>query len=179
MRCSGWSSLAISASSALALAFASSAAAHVVSTPAFLSAGASGTLSLTVPNERDEPMNGFAVTVPSEFRIVHAHPASGWDQAAEGSTATWTGGSLAPSSETTFALELEAPTEPGPARLEAVQRYADGDVVTWDVDLTVTPESEPPSQNLGWALLTAVIGLTVIIAVGVALLRRTRSLQEK
>jgi hypothetical protein len=177
MRCSGWSSLAISVCSALAIA--APVAAHVTVTPPFVPAGDTATLSLTGPNERSEPMTGFAVTVTGEFRIVHAHPASGWDSSVQGSTATWTGGRVESGAESTFKFELEAPAEPGTGQLEAVQRYSDGDVVTWDVGLTVTPEPGASSQNLGWALVTAVIGVTVIVAVGVAVLRRTRSLQEK
>jgi uncharacterized protein YcnI len=178
MRCSGWSSLAISVCSA-ALVLAAPAAAHVTVLPPFVSAGDTASLSLTGPNERDEPMTSFELSVPNDFRVVHVHPADGWDERVQGSTATWTGGSLAPGAETTFRLELEAPSAPGPALLEAVQRYPGGDVVTWGVALTVTPESSSSSQNLGWALVTALIGVAVIAAVGVALLRRTRSLHER
>jgi hypothetical protein len=147
--------------------------------PPFVSANDTASLSLTGPNERDEPMTGFSVTVQGEFRIVHAHPADGWDESVQGPTATWTGGSLAPGAEATFRLELEAPSEPGAAQLEATQSYADGDAVTWDVGFTVTPASESSSQNLGWALATALIGVAALVAIGVAFLRRTRSLQER
>lgn len=177
MRCSGWSSLAISVCSALVLV--APAAAHVTVLPPFVPAGSTGSVSLTGPNERDEPMTAFDVSVPSEFRIVRAHPASDWEESVRASTATWTGGALAPGDEATFRLDLEAPTEPGPAQLDAVQRYTDGEVVTWAVALTVTPESESSSQNLGWALVTAGIGVVVLAAVGVAVLRRSRSLQER
>jgi uncharacterized protein YcnI len=179
MRCSGWSSLAISVCSALALTFAASARAHVVATPGFLPAGDSGTLNLMAPNERDEPMTGFAVMVPSEFLIVHAHPASGWEATVEGATASWTGGSLASRSEATFALELEAPTEPGPAVLEASQLYSGGDVVRWPVALTVVPAAETPSQNLGWMVVTGLLVLVALTGIGAAIVRRARSLQEK
>ena len=177
MRCSGWSSLAISVCSALALA--APAAAHITAVPPFIAANDSATVSLSGPNERDVAMTGLGVTVPSEFRIVHAHPADGWESSVRGSTAIWTEGSLAPRAEATFKLELEAPAEPGPATIEIAQRYPGGDVVTWGVGLTVTPASEAPSQNLGWALVTALVGLIVLAAVGVAFVRRTRSLQER
>jgi len=177
MRCSAWSSLAISVCSALVLA--RPAVAHVTSVPTFLAAASTETVSLTGPNERDEPMTGFSVTVPHDFRIVAARSAAGWRGEVHGASAIWRGGSLAPEAEATFTLEVEAPSEPGPAQLEAVQRYPGGDVVTWDVGLTVTPESEASSQNLGLAVLTAVVGLGVLAAIGVAVVRRTRSLQEK
>jgi hypothetical protein len=157
---------------------AAPAAAHVTVVPPFVSANGTASLSLTGPNERHEPMNAFEVTVTSEFRIVRAHPADGWDSSVRGSTAIWSDGSLAPGAEATFRLELEAPSAPGPATLEAVQRYSDGDAVTWAVELTVTPETESSSQNLGWALVTAVIGVGVMVTIAIAFLRRTRSLQD-
>jgi hypothetical protein len=43
----------------------------------------------------------------------------------------------------------------------------------------VTPESGSSSQNLGWALVTALVGVAVLVALGLLLLRRTRSLQER
>lgn len=177
MRCSAWSSLAISVCSTLVLA--APAAAHVAVTPPFVAANDTTTLSLTGPNERDEPMTGFSVAVPGDFRIVSARSADGWRAEVHGARAIWRGSSLAPEAEATFSLEVESPSGPGPAQLEAVQRYPGGDVVTWDVGLTVTPEPEASSQNIGWAVLTAVVGLGVLTVIGVAVVRRTRSLQEK
>jgi uncharacterized protein YndB with AHSA1/START domain len=177
MRCSVWSSLAISACSALALA--APAGAHVTAEPAFLAAGGTATLSLTGPNERDEPMTGFSLAVPRDFRIVAARSADGWSADVQEAGVSWSGGSLAPEADATFAVELEAPVGPGPAELQAKQLYAGGEVVAWPVALTVIPSSEPSSQNIGWAVLTAVVGAVVLTAIGLALLRRTRSLQEK
>jgi len=125
-----------------------------------------------VPNERDEPMTGFSVTVPSDFVIVHAHPADGWDSEGDASTATWSEGSLAPGAEEKFGLELEAPTGPGPATLQATQRYPGGEVVEWPVVLTVLPATDSPSENLGWAVVTAGIGLLVVVAIAVLAWRR-------
>ena len=178
MRCSGWSSLAISACSASALILAAPAAAHVTVVPAFVSAGDAGTLSLTAPNERGVDMTGFVVSVPSEFRIVEARSDGSWRGAVQGSTATWQGGSLESGADATFTLELEGPAAPGPATIEAEQRYPGGEVVRWPVALTVTPFTESPPQNLGWALVTALVGLVVIAGIGVAIVRRARSVQE-
>ena len=180
MRCSGWSSLAISVCSALALTLADPAGAHVTVVPPFVSAGDTTALSITVPNEREAEMTGFAVTVPDEFRIVGVRSNDSWRGTAQGTTATWRGGSLASGAEATFALEVEGPAEPGPAALEAAQLYPGGEIVRWPVSLTVTPATETPKQHLGWAVVTALVGLIVITGIGVAILRlRTRSLQEK
>jgi len=162
-----------------ALVATAPASAHVEIAPPYIAARDTANLRLTGPNERDEPMTGFSVTVRHDFRIVAARSAAGWLGEVRGARAIWRGGSLAPEAEATFTLEVEAPSGPGPAQLEAVQRYPGGDVVTWDVGLTVTPEPEASSQNLGLAVLTAVVGLVVLSAFGVAVLRRARSLQEK
>ena len=155
------------------------AGAHVTVVPPFVSAGDSATLSLTVPNERETEMTGFAITVPEDLRIVEARSNESWRGAVQGTTATWNGGRLGPKAEATFALELEGPTEPGPAVLEAAQLYPGGEIVRWPVALTVVPEADPSSQNLGWVVVTGLVGLVVLTGIGLAIVRRARSLQEK
>jgi uncharacterized protein YcnI len=173
MRCSGWSSLAISVCSALFLA--GTAAAHVVATPAFLPSGSSKSVTLAAPNERDAPMIAFAVTVPAELEIVHAHEVEGWDESVHGSTATWVGGSLAPSEEVGFGMTLKADAGPGIVELRSEQRYADGGVVSWPVVLTITPSTESPSENLALAGVVALIGVLLVVAVAMLAWRRRRT----
>lgn len=179
MRCSGWSSLAISVSSALVLA--GTASAHLVATPAFLPSGSSESIALAVPNERAEPVTGFSVTAPAELEIEHAHDVGGWDEQVGGLTASWRGGSLAPDDEVSFGITLGADTEAGVVQLEAVQSYDSGAVVRWPVAITVTPATESPSRNLALPGVLALIGLLTIVAIAmVAWRRRTSStLQEK
>lgn len=178
MRCSGWSSLAISVCSALALA--APAAAHVAVTPPFLAAGSSDSVELSVPNERDEPMTGFSLTVPSGFEIVQAHPADGWDRTFSDSTATWTAGALSSGASATYSVELKTPAVPAVVELEAVQRYDDGAVVRWPVAFTVTPADESSSQSLALAAVVGLLGVLVVAAIAaVAWRRRRRSLQER
>jgi uncharacterized protein YcnI len=175
MRCSGWSSLAISVCSALVLA--GSASAHVVATPAFLPTGSSESVTFSGPNERDAPMTAFALTVPEGVEIEHAHEVAGWEEAVDGSTATWTGGPLGPNVEQGFGATLRADAEPGIVELQAEQRYADGSVVSWPVSLTVTPATDSPSQNLALAGVVGLIGLLLVVAVAMLAWRRrsTRS----
>ena len=174
MRCSGWSSLAILVCNAVAaaLVLAASASAHVVAQPSYIATGESSTLELRGPNERDAPMTGFSVSVPSGVEILHAHPVDGWEEAIEGQTATWNGGSLAANSEQTFRLELETSVEPGIVALEVEQLYDGGEVVRWPVSLTVVPSAESPSQNLGLAAVVGLIGLLAVAAVAVLAWRR-------
>jgi uncharacterized protein YcnI len=172
MRCSGWSSLAISVCSVALLLAAPPAYAHVIAQPAFVPSGSSASISLAAPNERDAPMTGFAITAPDGIALEHAHEVDGWSESLEGSTATWMGGSLAPDAEATFGATVEAETEPGVVRLTAEQRYDDGSVVTWPVDLTITPAEDSPTQNLALAGVVGLLGLLVVVAIAMVAWRR-------
>ena len=176
MRCSGWSSLAISVFSALL--FAGPAAAHVIASPAYLSSQSSESISFEAPNERVDPMIEFAVTAPPGLAIEHAHPVEGWTGTVEGATATWSGGSLASGAIATFGVTLKADVEPGVVTLQATQGYDSGAIVEWPVSLTVTPPEQSPSENLALAGVVGFIGVLVVGAV-VLLAFRRRTLQEK
>ena len=170
MRCSGWSSLAISVCSALVVA--APAAAHVVATPPFLASESSESISLEVPNERSEPMTSFTLTAPDGLVIEHTHAVAGWDGTVEDGAATWTGGSLAAKATVTFGITLKADVEPGTVTLGAKQGYDSGAVVEWPVSLTVTPAEESPSENLALAGVVGLIGVLVVVAVAVFAWRR-------
>jgi uncharacterized protein YcnI len=173
MRCSGWSSLAISVCSALVLA--GTASAHVVAVPAYLASGSSESITFDAPNERDDPMTAFSVTVPAGLEIEHAHVVEGWSENVAGSTATWTGGSLASRSSVGFGMTLKADGDPGLVQLQADQRYADGGVVNWPVDFTITPATASPSQNLALAGVVGLIGVLVVVVVAMLAWRRRNS----
>ena len=156
------------------------AAGHVGANPAFLAAGSAENIHLDVPNELDEPMTGFTVTVPDGFEIVRAHPSEGWVTTFDDSAATWTGGVLPTGSSATFGVELRAPSVPDVVELGVVQRYGSSGVVRWPVALTVTPADESPSQNLLLVAVVGMLGLLVFVAIaGVAWRRRSGSLQER
>lgn len=170
MRCSGWSSLAISVCSALVLA--APGAAHVIASPAFLASKSSGSISLDVPNERVEAMTEFRITAPDGLEIEHAHAVEGWDGTVEDGAATWTGGSLSANETETFGVTLAADVEPGAVTLQAKQGYESGAVVEWPVSLTVTPPEESPSENLALAGVVGLIGVLVVVAVAMFAWRR-------
>jgi uncharacterized protein YcnI len=169
MRCSGWSSLAISTCSALLLV--GTASAHVFGNPQFIPSGSTETIRFDVPNERKEPMTGFVVRVPAGLVIEHAHPADGWQERLEESTATWTGGSLAEFASVNFGVSLKATAPPGPIALETEQTYDSGAVVRWPVSMTVVPANEN-SQNFALAAIVGLLGLLVVGAVAILAWRR-------
>jgi hypothetical protein len=117
-------------------------------------------------------MTGFSITVPAGLEIEHAHAADGWKESLEGSTATWTGGSLAADETISFGATVAAETEPGVAEVLARQTYADGGVVRWQVRLTITPTEESPSQNLALAGAVALIGALLVVAIAMVAWRR-------
>ncbi len=170
MRCSGWSSLAISACSALLLA--APASAHVTATPTFVRSDDSSSITFSGPNERTAPMTGFSITVPPGLRIEHAHDADGWTESLEGPTARWTGGAVAPEAELVFGATIAADAAPGFVEVIATQRYADGNDVRWSVPVTIAPPEKSPSQNLALAGVVGLIGVLVVVAIAMLAWRR-------
>jgi uncharacterized protein YcnI len=166
---------------ALALVLPPVAGGHLSVTPAFLTAAATQELAVTVHNDRDETMTGFALVVPADVRIVSISTTPGWSGGVEGSTAKWTGGAVAADTPVTFELSLEAPASPGSAELRGDQLYPDGQVVEWPLELTVVPASEA-DDDVSWASIwfVALAGLCALSTIGYLLLRRRRGpLQEK
>jgi uncharacterized protein YcnI len=147
------------------------AGAHVTARAPYVYAGKSSQLELDVPNERDTPMTGFHVSFPGDFRVVSAATNGDWKPASSKTNVFWSGGALAPAATTTFRLQVEGPSEAGPASFAALQHYDSGAVVTWKVNLTVLP-SDKPSQQLGRALVVALIGVVLLAALGVLAWRR-------
>lgn len=164
----------------LALVLAPTAHAHVTVTPAFLTGGKASVLRFDAPNERDVPMTGLVITAPPGVDLQPVAAPAGWSLEVAGDVATWSGGSLAPDATATFAIEARAGRAPGTVAFRAVQRYADGRDVAWDVASTILPGSSP-KQHLGRAVVAAVAGAAVIGASLLVLrtLRRRGPLQEQ
>jgi hypothetical protein len=166
---------------ASALTWCGAAGAHLIPEPQFVTTGGVSTLSLAGPNERQEPMTGLAVTLPSGLRIVRALSSDAWSATVDGATATWRGGPLPYLAEAAFVLEVDVSAPPGQVAFETVQLYEGGERVTWPVTLTVLPgPDDGPAENLAWALAAGVAGLAVTAGLAaLAWRRRTRTLQEK
>ena len=174
--------LAVLAAASIGLVAASTASAHIVATPGFLPSGSSESITFAGPNERDDQMTAFILTAPDGLTFEHAHEVAGWDESIDGSTASWNGGQLEPNVELGFGATLRADTEPGLVELQAQQLYADGEVVSWPVVLTITPGEASSSQDVA-LLVGCVVLIGVLAIVAIAMLawrRRTgRTLQEK
>jgi uncharacterized protein YcnI len=172
MKCSAWSSLAISACSGLALLFAGTASAHVIAMPTYVASGSSQAIIFSGPNERKRPMTMFTITVPAGLEIEHAHPVEGWTEQSTASKASWSGGSLAPGADIPFRVTLKATADPGVVQVQAQQHYRDGGIVSWPVPITILPAEASPSQNLALAGVVGLIGVLLVVAVSMLAWRR-------
>ena len=160
------------------LALAEAAQAHVYPTPTYIATGSTSSVELSLPNERRIPMTALALDVPTGMRVVEAMPAPGWSESATNRRATWTG-RLHAFETANFTVRLETSRVPGTVTLKAVERYPDGGKRIWPVTLLVVPADEP-SEQLGVALVVALLGLLGLTIGGALLWRRTgRTLQEK
>ena len=161
------------------LVVVATAAAHIVVSPSFLPTGGTGRLELEVPNERDETMTSLTVTLPDGLTADSAESANGFAASVgDGSTISWTGGSIDPDVIAHFAFTGTASAPPGTLTLRATQAFADGEVQRWAIRLTIVPESGPaPEQHPNRAIVAAAIGIVVILGslVLVRRFRRTRT----
>jgi len=166
---------------AATLALAAPALAHVMAVPTFVTADQRGTVTLVAPNERDEAMTGLSIAVPDGLSIVEAvPPGGGWNGVVvEGTTATWSGGSLPAGEVTSFSVVLEASGDPGDVTLDTRQLYPGDAEVRWPVAFTILPGAESSGSSGTALVVVGAIGLLLITTLGAVVLLRRRSLQER
>lgn len=161
----------------VALVLPSAGSAHIIPRPAFIAQGAETTISLDVPNERAPHATvGVVITVPRGIMVVSAEPTPGWKAAIAGQTVQWVGNRLTGGKMATFGVGLLTDLAPGPVTLDAVQRYDDGQSVTWKIPFSVVPGAEPASSsgsNRGRAAISAAIAIVIVVG-SLALLLRSR-----
>ena len=117
-------------------------------------------------------MSGVIVSVPSDFRILRAHPTAGWTATLDGSTATWRGGPLAHLTVETFRLDVDVSAPPGLVTLNTRELYPSGATVNWPATLTVVPGQDVDEQfeSVAWGLIGAIAGVGLIFIVGLVVL---------
>jgi uncharacterized protein YcnI len=165
MKCSGWSSLAISVSSALV--FTGAASAHLSIDPAKVTKGAAVDLVFSIPNEAD-PVGVDHVTlgIPSDFDLDDAEAKPGWSQSRTGQAITWSGGNILKGQYATFAIRGTAPEKVETVLFTVLVGDRHGKSITYRVGLDVQAHGAQDSgaRSLGRAAL-----LVAIIAGGLAL----------
>lgn len=154
------------------LASPAAAAAHVEPAPTFAAAGSTTTVDFTGPNERNVAMTGFALRLPDDLGVLSASGPPGWRWEIVDGDVLWTGGSLAPAEEATFSALLAFPSTPGRVTVEAEQRYPGGEVVSWQVPLTVVPGAATTSESRTFPLVLGLASLVCVLVVTMAFRRR-------
>jgi hypothetical protein len=80
-----------------------------------------------------------------------------------------------PSRHRDVRLDVDVTSDPGLVTLDTMQLYPSGATVDWPATLTVVPgPDDEHSQNVGWALVAAIVGVGVVVTAGIALLARRR-----
>jgi uncharacterized protein YcnI len=178
MRCSGWSSRVIWASSASAIAFVltqpASAAPPVRLSinPPSVEAGQNVEVALSVPNASDRyGIDHVTLGIPGDFRLWDAEAKSGWTQSRAAQAVTWGGGKIPVGQFATFAIRGTAPQNPETVLFNVLVGDRKGKSVTYRVGLVVAahgPEDRD-AKTLGKTAL--VVGVVAgLLALGAFIL---------
>jgi uncharacterized protein YcnI len=166
MKCSGWSSLAISVCSALV--FTGTASAHLSIDPAHVTKGTVVDLVFSVPNE-DDPVgvDHVALGIPADFALDDAEAKPGWSQSRTGQAVTWSGGHIPKGEYARFAIRGTAPRKVETVLFNVLVGDRKGKSITYRVGLDVTAHGPQDSgaRSLGKAaLLIAILGGALALA---------------
>ncbi|HEX4526628.1 MAG TPA: hypothetical protein VH108_07800 [Gaiellaceae bacterium] len=166
MRFSGWSSLAISACSALI--FAAPAGAHLSVNPDTVRAGALVDLVFSVPNAADP--NGIdRVTIggPQGFVLDDGESITGWAQSRSGQSVTWSGGNIPLREFARFTIRGAVPERAGTVLFNVLVGDRTGYSLSYRVGVTTVAHGprDNGARSLGKAaLIVAVIGAGLALA---------------
>jgi uncharacterized protein YcnI len=130
---------------ALLLALAAPAAAHVSVQPSEAAKGGYAKLAFRVPNEEESASTiKLEVQLPSgaKFQSVSTRPLPGWTVATTDTTITWSGGKIEPGQFQEFEISVGPLPDVDQLVFKAVQTYDDGNVVRW-IEPTPADGTEP------------------------------------
>jgi uncharacterized protein YcnI len=170
MRCRGWSSRAIWASSAVAgaLVAAAPASAHLSIYPPSVQMKQSVDLVFSVPNENDpHGIDHVTLGIPPDFQLDDAEAKPGWTQNRTGQAITWAGGNIPKGQFAQFSIRGTAPSNPETVLFNVLVGDHKGKSTTYRVGLTVAAHGPQDSgaRSLGRAAL-AVAVIAALLSVG-------------
>jgi uncharacterized protein YcnI len=165
MRCSGWSSLVISACSALALAAPAGAAVSI--DPAQVHTGDFVRVVISVPNMHDDyPFDHVTLGIPTDFKLDDAEAKSGWTQSRTGQAVTWSNGKIPRGQYASFGVRGTAPAKVETVVFNVLVGDKTGRSITYRIDLNVIARGTEDS----WARSRSDTALVVaVIAIGLSL----------
>jgi uncharacterized protein YcnI len=165
MKCSGWSSLAISVCSALV--FTGAATAHLSIDPAQVTKGELVDLVFSVPNEADAVgVDHVTLGIPADFSLDDGEAKPGWSQSRTGQAITWSGGNVPKGQYATFAIRGTAPKKAETVLFNVLVGDRNGKSITYRVGLDVQAHGQQDSgaRSLGRAaLLIAILGAALAL----------------
>jgi hypothetical protein len=172
MRCSGWSSRAISACSAAAaaLALAAPAGAHVSIAPKAVAVDSDVDLVFSVPNEADAAgVVRVTIGIPSDFELDDAEAKEGWTQSRTGQAITWAGGRIPQHQFARFAIRGTAPARAETVLFNVLVGSRGGETTTYRIPIEVKKgaANDLGARTLGKAaLIVAVAAAALALAAG-------------
>lgn len=131
-----------SAISVLALAV-TPAFAHVIVYPHQIGVATLQDFTVSVPNERDNPVVSVRLLIPGGLSSVVPDATAGWtittksNGSGDNATITeidWDGGSIPVGQRAEFIFQAQVPPQPATLDWKAYQTYSDGTLVSWDVN---------------------------------------------
>ena len=158
MRFSAWSSLVISACSALVLAGAASA--HVSLDPQRVDTGADVDLVFSVPNEDDAVgVDHVTLGIPADFDLDDAEAKPGWTQSRTGQAITWSGGLIPKGQFARFTIRGTAPAKTETVLFNVLVGDRRGKSITYRIGLDVASmdTKDTSARSLGRAALVIAI----------------------
>ncbi|HVM77130.1 MAG TPA: DUF1775 domain-containing protein [Candidatus Paceibacterota bacterium] len=136
-----------------AFAGAHQASAHVIVTPSSIGIGTDDVpFTAGVPNEKNIPVIGLKLLIPSGLADVVPNVKPGWTIAVKknGDQVTeidWAGGSIPVGERDQFTFSAQVPADPATLDWKAYQTYKDGSVVSWDEDPNDLTATNPYSET--------------------------------
>ena len=170
MRCSGWSSLAISVCSALV--FTGVATAHLSIDPAKVTKGELVDLVFSVPNIGDTiGTDHVTLGIPQDFELDDVEAKPGWTQSRTGQAVTWSGGLIPKGTFARFSIRGTAPAKSETVLFNVLVGDRTGKSITYRVglDVTSTADQDRGARSLGKAalvvaIIAAALALTALFA---------------
>jgi uncharacterized protein YcnI len=158
MRYRGWSSLGISACSALLLA--APAAAHLSVNPNRLETNQLADVTFSIPNADDAlDIDHVTLGIPADFQLDDAEAKPGWTQSRTGQAITWSGGRIPKDQYATFSIRGTAPARAETVLFNVLVGDRTGKTITYRVPLDVVAHGpqDDGARTLGKAALVAAI----------------------
>jgi uncharacterized protein YcnI len=168
MKCRRWSSLGISACSALALVVPAATAAGVDVSPQRIDPGATARLVFWVPNDGKQPISSVAIGIPADFRLGEAEAKGSWKTSIRSRTASWDGGRIAPGQFAFFSITVKAPAVEERAVFSILASRDGGQTMTYQAQVSVVPAQPTRDRSARTIATIALIVASVAALVALA-----------